>query len=198
MSWRQKGVRSQATTMLTIQYITATSNDRHGVSNYQPIECLFNSLFKLTSKKHQRSALLSLCEEKLLWPVVSLHKGTEIFLIDWHLFPLIQTRSTIIWTHNMKQNQWKTMWIGTTKITQWKRNRTKALSVFTSGVFNEVQWVYIHNIHTNMTTHIDMFMGIYIHSHIHIPCACPYGLYYAVPSDPIQMQSVILKFKLVS
>ena len=41
---------------------TATSNDRHGVSNYWPIECLFSSLLRLIKKKHQRSALLSLCE----------------------------------------------------------------------------------------------------------------------------------------
>ena len=42
--------------------IAAMSNDRHGVSNYRSIECLFNSVFELTTKKHQRSALLSLCE----------------------------------------------------------------------------------------------------------------------------------------
>ena len=42
--------------------ITATSNDRHGVSNYRSVGCLFISLFILTTKKHQRSALLSLCE----------------------------------------------------------------------------------------------------------------------------------------
>ena len=34
---------------------TATANDRS-------IECLFNRLFRLTTKKHQRSALLFLCE----------------------------------------------------------------------------------------------------------------------------------------
>ena len=92
-----------------------------------------------------------------------------IWLIDWSLFPLIQTRSTIIWTHNMKQKQWKPKWIWVTKITQWKRNRTEGLFVFTGWVVNSVQWVCIHNIHTNMATHIDMFMGICIHSHIHIP-----------------------------
>ena len=39
--------------------ITATSNDRHGILNYWSIEYLFNSLFRLTTRKHQRSALLS-------------------------------------------------------------------------------------------------------------------------------------------
>ena len=42
--------------------VTVTSNDRHGVSNYRSIQCLFNTLFRLTTKKYQRSALLSLCE----------------------------------------------------------------------------------------------------------------------------------------
>ena len=41
---------------------TATSNDRHGVWNYRFIECMFNILFKLITKKHQRPALLALCE----------------------------------------------------------------------------------------------------------------------------------------
>ena len=38
--------------------ITVTSNDCHGVSIYRTIECFFS----LTAKKHQRFALLSLCE----------------------------------------------------------------------------------------------------------------------------------------
>ena len=37
-SYRWRGTRS---------YITSTLNDRHGVSNYQPIQCLFSSLFIL-------------------------------------------------------------------------------------------------------------------------------------------------------
>ena len=41
--------------------ITATLNGRVDVSNYQSIECLINSLFRLTTKNHQRSPLLSLC-----------------------------------------------------------------------------------------------------------------------------------------
>ena len=42
--------------------IMVTPNDRHGVSNYRSTECLFNDLLRLTTKKHQRSKLLSLCE----------------------------------------------------------------------------------------------------------------------------------------
>ena len=40
-----------------------TSNNRHGVSTYRSIECLFNPLVRLTTLEHQRSsALLALCE----------------------------------------------------------------------------------------------------------------------------------------
>ena len=46
-------------------YIAARSNDRHGVSNYWLVEFLFNSLFRVTTEKHQRSALLSFCEGKM-------------------------------------------------------------------------------------------------------------------------------------
>ena len=39
--------------------ITATSN---GLSNYRSIKCLFSSLVRLTTRKHQSSVLLFLCE----------------------------------------------------------------------------------------------------------------------------------------
>ena len=44
--------------LINTDFIAVTSNDRHGVSNYR--YCLFNSLFRLTTKKHQRSAILCL------------------------------------------------------------------------------------------------------------------------------------------
>ena len=40
---------------------TATSNDRHGVSNYLSIECLFNNLLRPTTTKNHRSVLLTFC-----------------------------------------------------------------------------------------------------------------------------------------
>ena len=71
----------QTTTMLTTQCIKAI--DRHGVSNYRLIECLFNSLFRLPTKKYQRSALLSLWGENLLWSVVLHTKGEwKMFIFD--------------------------------------------------------------------------------------------------------------------
>ena len=54
-------------------YGTYFEDCRHGVSNYLSIECLFNTLFSVTTKSHQRSALLSLCEGNP--PIDSPHKG---------------------------------------------------------------------------------------------------------------------------
>ena len=42
--------------------ITVTSNDRHGVSNFKSIECVSNSLLRLSTKRRQGSAWLSLRE----------------------------------------------------------------------------------------------------------------------------------------
>ena len=43
-------------------YITVMSHERHRVSDHWPIDCSFSISFWLTSKKHQRSTLLTLCE----------------------------------------------------------------------------------------------------------------------------------------
>ena len=59
MSWHQIGATSPAATMRTTQCIIATSSDRHGISNYRPIECLFNNFFRLPTKKYLKSTLPS-------------------------------------------------------------------------------------------------------------------------------------------
>ena len=66
-------------------FTLAMSHDHHGISNYLPMECLFNSLLRLTTKKHQRSALLS----TLNLPVISgfpsqWESNMEIASIWWH------------------------------------------------------------------------------------------------------------------
>ena len=48
--------------MMKVEFITTTSYGCHGVPNYWSIKCLFNSLFRLTTKKHKKFMLLSLCE----------------------------------------------------------------------------------------------------------------------------------------
>ena len=42
--------------------ITVMSHEHHDISDHRSLERLLNSLFGLTSKKHQRSALLPFCE----------------------------------------------------------------------------------------------------------------------------------------
>ena len=63
---------------------TATSNYRHTVSKYRSIKCLFNSLFRLTTNKHQRPELLSLCEGNTTVTGGFPHKGT----VTWKMFPI--------------------------------------------------------------------------------------------------------------
>ena len=45
-----------------VESITVMSHEHHAISDHQPPKCMFNSLCRLTSKKHQRSTLLALCE----------------------------------------------------------------------------------------------------------------------------------------
>ena len=51
MSWRQIDATSPAATMRTTQCIIATSSDRHGISNYRPIEYFFNIFFQIANKE---------------------------------------------------------------------------------------------------------------------------------------------------
>ena len=60
-------------------------NGRDGVSNHQPLDCLFNRLFRCRSRKHQSSASLAYVRGIHRWPVNSPHKGPvtrEMFPID--------------------------------------------------------------------------------------------------------------------
>ena len=43
--------------------IKLTSEERHGVSNHMRTDCLYNSWFRLTTKRHQSFAVLDICEE---------------------------------------------------------------------------------------------------------------------------------------
>ena len=74
------------TWVFIIKLITATSNDCHGISNYQPIECLLNSLFKLTTN------IKGLHHCTFVWGihqciVDSPHKE----LVTWKMFPFDDT-----------------------------------------------------------------------------------------------------------
>ena len=66
------------------EYITATSNDRHGVSKYRPIECLLKSLFRLRTKTSKVRVTVPLCGETTLTGCFPAQKDTkaENFLFD--------------------------------------------------------------------------------------------------------------------
>ena len=62
-------------------------NERDGVSNHQPQDCLLNRLFRRRSKKHQSSASLALVWGIHQWPMNSPHKGPvtrKMFPFDRH------------------------------------------------------------------------------------------------------------------
>ena len=52
-----------------------TSNERNGISNHQPHDCLLNRLFRRRWNKHQSSASLAFVGGIHRWPVNSPHKG---------------------------------------------------------------------------------------------------------------------------
>ena len=51
-------------------------NERHVVPNYRQLYCLFNILFRISSKATSMPKLLAFCEGILRWPVNSYHKGS--------------------------------------------------------------------------------------------------------------------------
>ena len=60
-------------------------NERDGVSNNQPHDCLLNCLFRRRSKKTSKLCVTGLCEGIHWWPVNSPHKGPvtrKIFPFD--------------------------------------------------------------------------------------------------------------------
>ena len=80
-------------------FFTMTSHGRHVVSNLLSFECLFNSSYRPTSKKHQKSALQVLCEVIYRWAVNSPHKCP----VTQKKLPLDDV--IISWT----TKQWKTL-----------------------------------------------------------------------------------------
>ena len=55
-------INYSVTTWASWYLITVTAHELHHISNHQAVKCLFNSFFGATSKEHQSSVLLTLCE----------------------------------------------------------------------------------------------------------------------------------------
>ena len=58
-------------------------NERDGVSNYQPQDCLLNHLFKTQIKENIKAVSLAFVRGIHRWPVNSQHKGP----VTWKMFP---------------------------------------------------------------------------------------------------------------
>ena len=87
----------QATSIRVI--IIMTSHERHGVSNYQKLNCLFNSLFMVTSKKALSFALLILCEWNL--PLTS---GSSFFQLFQKISLAFSCRNYILFLCYLHSN----------------------------------------------------------------------------------------------
>ena len=111
------------TKRLSLPYlITATSNDRHVISNYRSIECWFYSLFRLTTKKHCLTVpLWGNSIEDRWFP----HKGT-----------VTRRNNSIWWRHNASGlfcRQWGNQTIASLPVKQsWRiwANQTKSHGIF--------------------------------------------------------------------
>ena len=101
----------------------------------------------------------------------------QVFLLIDLYFPSFR-QGAQSYEHTTWNKTLKTMWIRVMKITQSKRNRTKGLFVFTGGVFNGVQWVYVHSQymhkhdHTHRHVHGNIYSFTYTYSHVHVHMDC--------------------------
>ena len=83
-------------------------NERNGVSNHQPHDCILKRLFRRRSKKTSKLRVTGLCEGNSRWPVKSPHKGpvTRIFFhlmtSSWQVFVLwFVLHQQSLWIHGM-------------------------------------------------------------------------------------------------
>ena len=66
-------------------------NERDGVSNHQPHDCLLNRLFRRRCRKHQSSTSLAFMRGIHHWPVNSPHKGP----VTRNMFPFDDSISSV-------------------------------------------------------------------------------------------------------
>ena len=81
------------------QFITCTlqwrHNERDGVSNHQPHDCLLNCSFRRRSKKHQSSTSLAFVRGIHQWPVNSRTKRP----LTREMFPFDDVSMWVMWTN---------------------------------------------------------------------------------------------------
>ena len=85
-------------------------NERDGVSNHQPHDCLLNGLFRRRSKKTSKLRVTGLCVGNSLGPVNSPHKGPvtrKMFPFD-DVIMLMKMSGPILPTDSSSQSrEWK-------------------------------------------------------------------------------------------
>ena len=82
------------------------SHEHHAISDHKPPKCLFDSLCRLTSKKHHRSTLLALCE------------GNPSATSGFPSQCMSNAESvSILWRHYVVQMYLKIQWVGIIKQT---------------------------------------------------------------------------------
>ena len=81
-----------------------TSHEHHSVSDHWPFKCLLISLFRLPSKKHQTSTLLTLCDQ---WLVDSFHHYNDVIMgtIASQITSLMIVYSTVYSDANQRKHQ---------------------------------------------------------------------------------------------
>ena len=80
-------------------------NQRHGVSNHQPHDCLLKRLFRRRSKKDQSSASLAFVRGIRRWPVNYTHKG-PVTRKMYPFYDVIMVIMTIRWLHLATETHW--------------------------------------------------------------------------------------------
>ena len=78
--------------------ITVTSHDCNGMSNHWQLNCLLNSLFRLTWEEISKLPLLTLCEGNPPSPVASPHRGPEsLKIFPCHNIITFERSIRILW-----------------------------------------------------------------------------------------------------
>ena len=139
---------------LTKLSITKTSHDLHSIWNHRQIQRLFNPLFRCTSKNHQSSVLLALCEGNPPVTVGSPHKGQVMWKMGgfssqsasnglWSLYDIRACTSNCRPLYSIaKVIQYKTVEL-------WRSPRMHSHAAISKGKIPIQNWIWHYNVCLN-------------------------------------------------
>ena len=90
---------NQVITRIVSKPLRWRHNERHGVSNHQPYDCLLNRLFRCRSKKTSKLRVTGFCGVIYRWPVNSPDKGPltrKVFPFDDAIMPHTDSTTTLV------------------------------------------------------------------------------------------------------